>query len=86
MTRTGVVRSAIQLVHKTSRLGKDCIPRAVLASVATSNADFRAACRLAKASGIAIVRFDGHQLQFTGINGELERIEFKEDSYVLRDT
>jgi hypothetical protein len=82
---TGVVRSAIQLVHKASRLGKDCIPRAVLASVATSNQDFRMACRLAKTNGIAVVRYDGHQLQFAGINGELANFTIIKEGALIDD-
>jgi len=75
--RIGVVRSAIQAVHKASRLGKTAIPRAVLASVATSNQDFKLACRLAKNSGILVYRYDGYQLQLTGINGEVAVIQQK---------
>lgn len=77
MPRTGVVRSAIQLVVKANRLGKTAIPRAVLASRATSNADFRAACKLAKANGILVYRYDGYQLQLTGEHGGLEMIQPK---------
>jgi hypothetical protein len=69
------VRSAIQLVVKAKRLGKTAIPRAVLASRANSNADFRAACKLAKADGILVYRYDGYQLQLTGINGETAVIQ-----------
>jgi hypothetical protein len=43
------------------------------------------ACRLAKTNGIAVVRYDGHQLQFAGINGELANFTIIKEGALIDD-